>query len=415
MDPELQPSSAAREGSPAARRRRVGRTAAWMAGLTLLAALAVVFRPAWESRALAGMPDAWVAALAEHLPDDGLAQLEAGIRARASVRLADAERHLGAASRSLRDSPAALSHYALALAERGDFISASRAFERANTLAPENADVLTVKARYFYFTKGPVASLEVLDPLLRRYPRQAEAWYTRAMCCVDLQNTRLAAEAAQRAIRIDPRWAAFYREAAQISHQVGDLPGAERMAREALRRAPQDQVAALVLARVLLDRKTTGAGLDEARALLNRVAERRGLRPAALCELGRAAALGGNWQEAARLLEQARDLDPQDAGALYHLAEAYRHLGYPLFKPILARFRQIEWEQRQERFLRGAVKEQVTVLEPRERLVEFYASLGRREDAAAVIEDYLARVPGDARALAIARRLRLPLASRETP
>src|SRR5439155_21631582 len=154
--------------------------------------------------------------------------------------------------------------------EQGDFLAAARVFDRARAIARDDPDVQTVHARFLFFTRGPIASLEALQPLLERHPEAAEAWSAEANCYVDLQNTRLAAEAVDRAIRLQPRRAAFYRDSAQIRHQVGALAGAERLAREAVRLAPEDPLSALVLAQVLLDRGASGASLAEARDLLKR-------------------------------------------------------------------------------------------------------------------------------------------------
>src|SRR5206468_944551 len=97
-------------------------------------------------------------------------QIEEGLRARASLQLDEARRALSAASELLPNSPKALANYALVLAEQGDFPAAARVFDRARAMARDDPDVQTVHARFLFFTRGPIASLEALQPLLERHP-----------------------------------------------------------------------------------------------------------------------------------------------------------------------------------------------------------------------------------------------------
>src|SRR5439155_16687560 len=111
-------------------------------------------------------------------------------------------------------SPRALCSYSLVLAERGNLAAAAQAFDQAMAAAPDAPEVGILRARRLLDTAGPLTALDALRAPLERRPGAAEGWYVQALCYGRQHNSRRAAYALDRAIRLDPRPAAYYREAA---------------------------------------------------------------------------------------------------------------------------------------------------------------------------------------------------------
>lgn len=372
--------------------------------LVLVLAIAVS-RPRWEASLFRRLPEPVLGWLAARFPNNGTLLLAYGERARTAGRLQEAASVLGQAAMLLPDSPRAASLYSLALADAGDLAAATRAFERAGGATTDEPMVAIFRARRTLAVGDPVSGLDMLRPLLARSPPDAEAWYVAGLCHLELHNTREAAAALDRAGRLQPHWAAVYRDAAQVQHRVGALEQAERLARRALQLTPQEPGASLVLARVLLDRDPEADALREAGSLLEVAAQTGWTRQSALREHGRVKLLQREWSAATWLLREACSLDPRDVSARYYLAHALRHSQPEDYAEALAEFRRVEGEVRTERFLRGAVKEEVRRFAPRQKLAGFYARTGRHAEALGVVRDYLQRVPGDRRAADLARHL----------
>lgn len=377
----------------------------------VLVILGALTRPAWEPPLYRRSPDGAVLALAALLRDHGPLQLEAGFRMHASGRLEEAKQRFQLAATLMPDSPEANSWWAQAAADLGHFEEAARAFRSAAQVPGGGPDLELLEARYLLETQRPAEAHQRLLSLTRRQPELAHAWYTLGLSYSAVHNTREAAEAFDRARRANPRHFLYYREAARILHQAGALNRAEATARQALARAPGEAQTRLVLADILLDRGPTGERVSEVRQLLSVALRSERARPLALCALGRVALHEGQYTEARRHLAEACRLAPENLVARYHLAQALQHLRDPGHSAALAQFHRLETEERTERYLRGAVKEEVAGFGPRERLASFYAGSGRVQEAAAVVEDYLARVPEDGRARRLLHRLRAGLGS----
>jgi tetratricopeptide (TPR) repeat protein len=369
-----------------------------------------ITRPLWEPALVPFLPDGLVSTLAGWLTSDADIQLEAGIRARDAGRLPEAVRALAAAASADPQSARIQALYASVLADGGDFEWAARVFQTAVRLDRDDPHVQTLQARYLYQTRDPLAAEAALKPVLQSRPDIADAWHLQALCRSAIGDSTGAASAIDKAIRLAPRRSDFYREAAQIRHGVGKLKEAERFARTALSINPNDSVTSLVLGRILLDRDQTQSTLVEAEQLLARAAESPANQESyriALRELGRAAYHRADCPKAVERLRSLCDKGSTDPTAHYYLAKSYRRMGDRRYHAAITRFRKLEREERTERFLRGAVKEQVGELEPRRRLATFYARQGRPKDAAEVIRDYLQHVPDHDRALQLARELRI--------
>lgn len=375
-----------------------------------LAVTAVLFwgiKAAWESPLLSIVPDAVVSSISYRLPEDAGAQLEWGVRLRRAGKSQDAVTALGEAAQALPHSARAAGEYALALADVGDYRAAMLPWETARSLDPHAPSVRVFQARKLLASGDPLACVEELQSLLDRDPKQVEAWYVQAQGYRELHNSRAAMNALDHAMQIAPRWPLPYREAALALQGDGALGRAEPLARRALQLAPEDPRTALALAQILLDRGVAPTAVAEVESLLAKASGVGTTRQAAVRESGRLESLRERWSRAEWLLREACRLDPQDASARYHLIQVLRHSKPAECVSQLMEFQRLEEQERTERFLRGAVKEQLTTFQPRERLARFYVQSGRRERAAAVIDDYMRRVPGDARALAVRRSLQL--------
>lgn len=386
-----------------------GRLLKWC-GMALLLGLGILgacllFRDALLPR----VPPAWIYAAAGWFPQDAPLQLEAGTRARAGCRSLDALTYLSSAAQLAPDSPRILSQYTLALAEAHQMDSVQAELQRLRTLAPGSPETRLVEARSLMEAGNPLGSIGMLQPLLSSRPELAEAWYVEGRAQDQLHDTRRAEESFTRAIRIDPRWAMFYRERAQVELQTGALAEAERDARHALELAPGDDIGALVLASVLLDGDPSPERIQEVVGILRRVPVTSSQAGAVQRQLGRAYGMLDRWKDAVPALEAAVGLTPGDPGIWYALAQAYQRTGDPRAAATLARFRGLEGEQRQERYLRAAVKEDQSGFPPRRRLVTFYLQHHRRSDAQQVLAEYLRDHPRDPRARHLAADLNLTL------
>lgn len=351
----------------------------------------IATRAAWEAPLLRALPDRTLTWLARHLEGVPVLQLERGKRARAAGRLDEAASSLEAAANVAANDPEAQALSALALADVGAFTLADAAYRRAQECAADHPLVRVYEARRALETAGPPEALRITQTLVAEHPDVAEAWYVRAQAFFRIHNTREALSAIRAAVRLEPRHGAYHRELAQVHQAVGALAEAEAAALQAQRLSPHDPLTHLVLGRILVDRDTSAATLERAAAELELAARRvrtNADRHLALRELGRVRTQQGHWKSAQSALERASELDPRDAGTLYHLSIAYRMNRDPRHLELLARFRQLEANGREERFLRGAIKERPTDLEPRQRLASLYERDGRFREAEEVMSDF---------------------------
>ncbi len=368
------------------RRTRPGRITFVLVVIAIIAT-----RAAWEPPLVRALPDRPLTWLGSHLERDAVLQLERGRRARAAGRLVEAASSLEAAANLAANDPEAQALSALALADVGAFTLAEAAYRRAHQLSADHPLVRVYEARRALETAGPPEALRITQSLVAERPEVAEGWYVRAQAFFRIHNTREALNAIRAAVRLDPRNGAYHRELAQVHQAVGALAEAEAAASQALRLSPHDPLTHLVLGRILVDRDTSAETLERAAAELEFAVRRvrtNADRHLALRELGRVRARQGRWTPAQAALERASELDPRDPGTLYHLSIAYRMNSDPRHPELLARFRQLEASGREERFLRGAIKESPRNLEPRQRLASIYERDGRFREAEEVMSDF---------------------------
>ncbi|MFN3650826.1 MAG: tetratricopeptide repeat protein [Armatimonadota bacterium] len=371
---------------------------ALVVGALLLVTLLVVWasRGAWEPAVARSLPDGALHRLVQAWPGSGAVQLEVGRRAWDAGRLGEAEWAMAAAVELLPADPAARAEYTLVLADRQDMRNAEAAYRELGARFPGSPHERIVEARYRLASEGPGSAAPLLRELTERAPELAEAWYLLGYCAAERGATEEALSAFRRAVRLRPRSGRYHRELGQVLHRVGQLDAAEASIRRALELAPSDDATALALAELLLDRDLSEQKLTEAESLLQSARTSETLRLAACKALGRVALARNDWDAAERAYAEAAQSNGQDPDALYGLAQALRAKRDPRYSGVLQRFRVAETTQREERYLRGALKERPNDPETRARLARFYHRLGRVAEARAVLTGSSSETPREA-------------------
>jgi tetratricopeptide (TPR) repeat protein len=284
-----------------------------------------------KARALSalGRPDeagAVYAGAVEAAPDQPLPLLLLANHLRTQGRKAEAE----ASFRKLTELHSAVGSWtALAafLAGEGRDEEAEAAFRRAIEIAkPEERTAAWSALASFLIAKGRTADAEqVLKGALADEPENLELIYALARFYHGAGRTAEADAMIEEATRARPNEAAPMLLLSSYRGRIGDLPGALDAADRALAIAPDDPLAKLRRAEVLVDigfRESNDARIAEGQAIVDAVLAKEDGKPEGLFVLAKVALARQRYDDAIAALRRAVDSRPEWAQAHYLLGTA---------------------------------------------------------------------------------------------
>jgi predicted Zn-dependent protease len=306
-------------------------------------------------------------ALSGSSPQSAQDQLKIGTALTRSGKLQDAIPHLLAARQSGADSYASSFNLAICYLGTGDYHDAVQTLEviRASlvTADPRNASVNNLLAQAYLgdgreteawqtFERAAAASpkdeklydymadactdhhdyelgLRVVDAGLRQLPDSPRLHYQRGMFLGPLDRIAEARPEFERAAALSPN--TYIGILARVQEDLYDEKYSEALGilRAGIKAGQSDYRMLSLLGTVLLHQGASPGTAEfvEAQNALEESARQRGDDPATQIALGKIYLMEGRPRDAAKHLEWARPLDPENAAIYVNLAQAYRQLG----------------------------------------------------------------------------------------
>jgi tetratricopeptide (TPR) repeat protein len=260
-------------------------------------------------------------------PQDGLAWYYLGVRLE---RQGEPEQAAGpyqqAATYLTRDSrgKVALGRIQLGMGEVGQAFQTLKAAVGTDPTSTEARKLLGI----LYQRRGAYHKAEAeWNAALALAPRDAESWYNRAFCHLQMQQVTQAAAASDRSVSLQPREPRFLRLRASVAAAAGDLTAARDYYERAIRANPQDARAHHDLANFLLSQSRSAEDLPRAEQAVAELSRLRPDYPLLSWHYARIAAFRLNWPEAIRQLEKTLSVTPALDEAYFQLANAYNRTG----------------------------------------------------------------------------------------
>jgi len=206
---------------------------------------------------------------------------------------------------------------------------ALEALQKASKLEPENEKLYLFVADACMEKQEYAVGLHVVDLGLNHLPNSGQLHYQRGMFLTLQDGFDAAKKDFDQARALAPETDIAFLAGTQKAMLEGDVPGALRLAREAVRKGDHDYRLLTLLGEALL---RSGIAPGEAefkeaqQALETAVGERPNYAGSQLA-LGKLALLDIRIDDAIAHLETARELNPNDASVYSNLASAYRRRG----------------------------------------------------------------------------------------
>ena len=246
----------------------------------------------------------------------------------------------------------------LAYYKKGDFANAHSQLQKMHALEPKNARVAILLGDTDLRLEKPADALALMQPLeaenandmdfqfvygsallglgkrkegaerLERVAKsggRADAYLLAGINRLQLNDFELARKDLDEALRLDPKLPNIYTLAGTARDKMGDQASAEPAFREALRLDPDSFEANLYLGAILYKRRE----IDEAKVYLDRALKLRPDDPLARYESAMLKSTAGEYEDAARLLEQLSKEDPNWLDPHVQLATLYYKLRRP--------------------------------------------------------------------------------------
>src|SRR5258708_30947712 len=195
--------------------------------------------------------------------------------------------------------------------------------ERAVRLAPDSETDRISLATLYLMAGQDRRAIETLRDYSRSRPNSAKVWRLLATAYLRQEDYTAAKDCAAKALRVGPKDATGVHVLAMAHLGLQDAASAERLFRESLQLEPNSVDSNFQLGLLYTKQHTNPEQaiklLEKARALQPRMA---GIHTA----LGSALLQSGKPEEAARSLETAMKLSPENAETYYVAADAYRRL-----------------------------------------------------------------------------------------
>jgi len=253
-------------------------------------------------------------------------------------------------------SPSVLRNVARVHLKNGKTAEALQAAAAARQLAPNDEESWLVMAAALAANDDRVSALGLLEQVLARRPRYAEAFANRAILRMRSKDHRGAASDAEQAAAIKPHWGAAWALLATARQELGDLEGTIAALRQAAEREPQNVVHLVNLgefqrqakrpdeAIATLERAVTSAPdnvnawinygtvlqeverIDDAIAAYEKALQLNPKSFAVTNNLGALAMREKAWEKACRYFSHAIGLNPQSADSYANLGSALTQL-----------------------------------------------------------------------------------------
>jgi predicted Zn-dependent protease len=201
--------------------------------------------------------------------------------------------------------------------------------QKAATLSPQNEKLYVFVADACMDHKDYGLGLEVVDIGQRNLPQSARLHYERAMFLTLLDQLDEAKPQFELAVKLAPGSEIAYLAAAQQDLFEGEIPGAIRSAREAVKRGYENPALLTVLGTALI-RSGVSSGqpeFAEAQKVLEKAVTQRPNDPASQIALGGLYLTAGRIEDAITHLQMARRLEPGKPSVYANLAKAYQRHG----------------------------------------------------------------------------------------
>ena len=208
-------------------------------------------------------------------------------------------------------------------AERGDAAGATESLRRALELAPNSEDTLHAYAQLMLGLRSYLKALQVLDPLTRMCPKDAQYHYLLGVALLQAGDMRRAIEALEQSERLEP-----HRPLTLVALAIGlneqkRYDEARPLAARALELEPENVEALAVLAAA-----EEGVGdLASAETHIDRVIAKAPSHHTANLVKGMIQMKHARYDEARDALEKAVRANPTSKAAHYQLSLAYARLG----------------------------------------------------------------------------------------
>lgn len=246
----------------------------------------------------------------------------------------------------------------LAYYKKGDFANAHQQFQKVHTLQPKNARVAILLGDTDLRLEKPGDAIALMQPLdaenandmdfqfvygsalvgtgkseqgserlerVAKSTNRADAYLLAGIHRLQLNEFELARKDLDEALRLNSQLPNIYTLVGTARDKVGDQASAEPAFREALKLDPQSFEANLYLGAILYKRRE----LAEAKIYLDRALQLRPQDPLARYESAMLKSTAGDYENAARLLEQLAQEDPTWLDPHVQLATLYYKLRRP--------------------------------------------------------------------------------------
>jgi tetratricopeptide (TPR) repeat protein len=246
----------------------------------------------------------------------------------------------------------------LAYYKKGDFRNAHAQFEKVNALEPNNPRVAILLGDTDLRLERPADAVALLQPLdaensndmdfqfvygsaligagkrlegaerlehVAKSQNRADAYLLAGINRLQLNDFERARKDLDEALRLDPKLPNIYTLAGTARDKTGDYASAEPAFREALKIDPESFEANLYLGAILYKRRE----IDEAKVFIDHALKLRPNDPLARYESAMLKSMAGEYEDAARLLEQLCKEDPNWLDPHVQLATLYYKLRRP--------------------------------------------------------------------------------------
>lgn len=220
--------------------------------------------------------------------------------------------------------------------------------QKAATLSPQNEKLYVFVADACMDHKDYRLGLKVLAIGLRNLPQSARLHYERAMLLTQLDQLDQAKQDFDVAVKLAPASEIAYLAVAHENLLEGDIAGAVRTAREAVKQGYENPALLTILGEALIRSGATSGQPEfgEAQTALEKSVEQRPNDPSSQIALGSLYLSAGRLGDAITHLETARQLEPDNPSAYANLAKAYqRHGDFQQAQDTLATLEKLNREQ----------------------------------------------------------------------
>ncbi|MFH1006749.1 MAG: tetratricopeptide repeat protein [Candidatus Latescibacterota bacterium] len=210
------------------------------------------------------------------------------------------------------------------LTEMKDLPEALKAFEALIRLDETRVDGW-MNSGYIYLSMECYAEAQsLLEKGVERLPTNSRMWFLLGVALADQEDLQGAVSALERALALDPENVTYLFELGRVQDRAGQFDEGIRTFEKLLSVNPEHALALNYLGYLFADR---GIRLDESLTMLKKVVAQDSLNGAFLDSLGWVYFRLGDLENAERYIEQAAQLEEENAVIIEHLGDVAATLG----------------------------------------------------------------------------------------